>query len=139
MVQPPTPTHEELLALDAEVGQHQLYQQHPQSQHHHHQLHQRQLFHESFAGGGEPENEDPHPGFKATPNLCKMLSSSRSQIKLVIFSSQGRLLHPQPVFGFVATSTIPLLAAPTRDTPTVRQDDCLVRTSLVRFPNVLIE
>ena len=42
-------------------------------------------------------------------------------------SSPGRLLHPRSIFGFVATSTIPLLAPPTHHSPTVGQDDCLVR------------
>ena len=74
VVQPPTPTHEELLALDAEVAQHpninlfielnhQLHQHHQQGQYSNH--HQRQHFHcICVAGGGEPENENPHPGFK---------------------------------------------------------------------------
>ena len=45
----------------------------------------------------------------------------------MIFSSPGWLLHPRSIFGFVATSTIPLLAASTHHSPTVGQDDCLVR------------
>ena len=49
-----------------------------------------------------------------------------------IFSSQGRLLDPRSLLGFVGTSTVPLLASPTHHTPTVGQDDRLVKT----FPDI---
>ena len=104
VVQPPTPTHEELLALDAEVAQHpqhqlcnrhQLYHRHqyPRNQHqlHQHGLHQHHHYHHTnqnehqlfgtdfFIGGGEPENQDPHPGFKSDQTFTKYLLLSRTR------------------------------------------------------------
>ena len=58
--------------------------------------------------------------------LQRMLSSSRSQIKLVIFSSQGRLLHPRSLLGVVAASELSFLASPSNNSSTVGQNDRLV-------------
>ena len=119
VVQPPTPTHEELLALDAEVRKHLHFQ--------------------AWASKGLELNFTPSIFSYPLP-FFKVEENQKTKILIQVWKSDprikksfppphffpGRFLNSRPILGFVATSTFPLLASSANHPPSVRQNDCLV-------------
>ena len=111
---------------------HELHQHHQQGHHSHQNHHQRQKIHCLAQVSFQVEENQKTKILIQVWNQNQAFVKCLRPVQFLIeqsddISSPGRLLHPRSIFGFVATSTIPLLAPPTHHSPTVGQDDCLVR------------
>ena len=150
VVQSPTPTHEELLALDAEVRKHLHF---PSLSFKRTWLKFYSILSWKFnliivKSCPGPELKTSWiltSAFSLTPfhssrwrRTRKPKSWSRSE-NLTPQNKKsfpphffpGRFLNSRPVLGFVATSTFPLLASSANHPPSVRQNDCLVSFRVV--------